>query len=120
MKTNPPASNKSPKSRKKPRIMRHLTSLDPENVSHLGAGVGNSAPSGRYQLFRPPFQVPGAGRALTVQRVHSIRAALAAGAIPPPQFFERRRRFRIDHLSTCREWRPRGYPQHELLDHAFG
>jgi hypothetical protein len=39
--------------------------------------------------WAPPL--PGAPKALTLQGTPSIRPAMAAGAIPPPLFFERRR-----------------------------
>src|SRR6267143_3740005 len=60
MKINPPASSSSPTSRKKPRIMRHLMSLAPENaVSHLWHRAGNSTSSASYQ--RLPSGLPGFG-----------------------------------------------------------
>jgi hypothetical protein len=40
---------------------------------------------------RPPFGAFGGWKSLTLQGMASIRAAMAAGAIPPPLFFERRR-----------------------------
>src|SRR5450631_127226 len=93
MKMNPPASSSSPTSRKKPRIMRHPMSLAPENaVSHYWHGAGNSTTSASYQ--RLPIGPPGFGarKALTLQFAPSIRPPMAADAILPPLFFERRRR----------------------------
>src|SRR6267154_1043067 len=93
MKINPPASSSSPTSRKKPRIMRHLMSLAPENaVSHLWHRAGNSTSSASISAFRRAFRALGPRKALTLQFAPSIRPPMAADAILPPLFFERRRR----------------------------
>jgi len=53
----------------------------------------STLPASRGRVFRPE-----AGRkALTLHGLRSIRPAVAAGAIPPPLFFEHRR-----HVSMCR------------------
>ena len=41
---------------------------------------------------------------------------MAAGAIPPPQFFERRRHLSIFCLSifASRQWHPRGHPKNTI------
>jgi hypothetical protein len=49
-----------------------------------------------------------ARKALTLQNLPSIRAPMAAGAIPPPLFFERRRRVGI---SASRAWHSHGTPE---------
>jgi hypothetical protein len=69
-------------------------------------------------MFPRAFFGPGQARkALTLQNVPFIRAQMAAGAIPPPLFFERRR-----HGSTfaSREWHSlTEHPeQHDSVDHA--
>jgi hypothetical protein len=40
-------------------------------------------------------------KALTLQDLPSIRPAMAAGAIPPPLFFEHRRHVSMCHVSIC-------------------
>src|SRR6202035_3862431 len=120
MKINPPASSSSPTSRKKPRIMRHLISLAPESVvSPYRADTGNSTSSASYQLFRPAPEIPGGtAKALTLQNVASIRAPMAAGAIPPPQFFEQRRD--CEPVCSPSVALPGTPEQHHSVDHAFG
>jgi len=60
--------------------------------SHYRGGDGNSTSSGTYRRFATELQALWRGqKALTLQHLPSIRAPMAAGAIPPPLFFERRR-----------------------------
>jgi len=61
----------------------------------------------RFRVVRKP---------LTLQNVPSIRAPMAAGAIPPPLFFERRRRASIyaSRGLACSG----GIEQHTSVDHA--
>src|SRR5713101_2943918 len=89
MKMKPPASSNSPISRKKPRVMPHLISAA---VRHYRGGGGNSTSSVSYRRHTTGTSGPFGGRnALTLRGLPSIRAPMAAGAIPPPLFFERRR-----------------------------
>jgi len=57
-----------------------------------------------------------ARKPLTPQNAPSIRAPMAAGAIPPPLFFERRRRASIyaSHGPACSG----SIEQHTSVDHA--
>src|SRR5262249_30830196 len=56
----------------------------------------------------------GGGKPLTLRAPPSIRAALAAGAIPPPLFFARRRHASI----IAPDLGPSEYPKHLSVDHA--
>src|ERR1700737_2496675 len=88
---NPPASSSSPTRRKKPRIIGHLNE---------GSIMGLSRNSPRAREIQPPQHLTpmpprrsgcrGAWKALTVETGASIRPPMAAGAILPPWFFERR------------------------------
>jgi hypothetical protein len=49
---------------------------------------------------------------LTLQDLPSIRAQMAAGAIPPPLFFEQRRH--VGPMSWLREWHPQGHPRNTI------
>jgi hypothetical protein len=61
--------------------------------------------------------LPGLAKALTLQNPPSITAPMAAGAIPPPLFFERRRDVGI---LARRQWHTQGHPKtKDSLDHAF-
>src|SRR6187431_1599987 len=103
MKMNPPARSSRPISRKKPRIMRHPDICRPERPS---ANTGRSPEIQPHQHLTRPFPPParlfgGGQKALTVQDAPSIRPSMAAGAIPPPLFFEQRR-FR-EHLASVHD-----------------
>src|SRR5580704_13890199 len=103
MKMNPPASSNSPTSRKKPRIIRHLlSSAPPTRRQPLPGQRGKFNLISTLSAFAAGLEtlLPGL-KALTLQDVASIRAPMAAGAIPPPQFFERRR---LASVSAGREW----------------
>jgi hypothetical protein len=50
------------------------------------------------------------GKALTLQAVPSIRPPMAAGAIPPPLFFERRRHASISAPVMAFLWNILKYP----------
>src|ERR1700732_4182498 len=92
MKMNPPASSNSPTSRKKPRIIRHLISLAPERTQPLTVQQGKFNLISTLSAFsRSAFRSRRSRWALTLRGLHSIRPAMAAGAIPPPLFFEHRR-----------------------------
>src|ERR1700722_5399479 len=96
MKIKPPASSNSPTSRKKPRIMRHLIPAGPKPQSAISGGPREIQPHQHlictFKIGSPrSWPALGARKALTLQAVPSIRTAMAAGAIPPPLFFERRR-----------------------------
>src|SRR5580704_13725784 len=103
MKMNPPASSNSPTSRKKPRIIRHLlSSAPPTRRQPLPGQRGKFNLISTLSAFAAGLEtlLPGL-KALTLQDVASIRAPMAAGAIPPPQFFERRR---LASVFAGREW----------------
>src|SRR5947209_20612687 len=93
MKMNPPARSSRPISRKKPRIMRHLISVAPGRPAGQYRGdLRNSTSSASYAPFLAGFPLSWEARKpLTVQDTPSIRPPMAAGAIPPPLFFEQRR-----------------------------
>ena len=88
--------------------------------SHRGAAsqyrrsAGNSTPSAPYRPFgAPPAGLRGSEKALTVRGPASIRPAMAAGATPPPLFFEHRRR-----MSTPSEpMRPGGILESTVKKH---
>src|SRR6476659_8494532 len=67
-------------------------------------------------LYEPVCRFEAVRKPLTLQNVPSIRAPMAAGAIPPPLFFERRRRASIyaSHGLACSG----GIEQIASVDHA--
>src|ERR1700747_2935330 len=92
MKTNPPANSNKPTSRKKPRIIAHPPFATPSAITGLHAEI-----QPRQSLISPPGphcrRHEQGAKALTLRPPASIRAAMAAGAIPPPLFFGQRRHF---------------------------
>jgi hypothetical protein len=72
--------------------MRHLIYVAPGTPSAISGAIREIQPHqqliGAFVRVLPP---PAARKALTLQTAPSIRPALAAGAILPPLFFERRR-----------------------------
>src|SRR6266478_5076691 len=89
---NPPASSKSPTSRKKPRIMRHLILSRPKVQPAINGVAAEIQPHQHLiGVLHQASRLGVARKPLTLQNAPSIRAPMAAGAIPPPLFFERRR-----------------------------
>src|ERR1700674_754869 len=98
MKMNPPASSKSPTSRKKPRIMRHLIYL------YVCRARGRSEPlTGRrgkfnlistltYRRFRPGFLARGGPEGVDAARRAVYKGANGGGRNPAAAVFERRSR----------------------------
>jgi hypothetical protein len=90
----------TPRSKREARCFRIM--LLRRAVSHYRAASGNSTSSVTYQPSRAALAASRmVAKALTLQHPASIRAAIAAGAIPPPLFFERRRHFWRLALATA-------------------